>query len=414
MGNGRNTLYSGNTYRHGNMKEQKAIIEAFRKTDVEVRKMALATVVKVRGSSYRSPGARMLISDDGKWVGSISGGCLEGDALRKARKVMSEQSPMTVTYDTREDSNQNLGIGLGCNGIIDVLIEPVSTRGVHNPIALFERILSSGEPVALATVFSNTPYQGEKFLIDAKQQALVPFSQADLMEVVLPDLSKVFESKRSEAKQYNFRGDTLEIFVELIQPSISLMIFGGGFDARPVSQLAKTMGWYVTVTDECVAHIAPVFFPAADKLSLCSREFVDRDFNITPFTACVLMSHNYEYDRDVLKKLLSSPAPYIGILGPRKRFEKMLDEFTAEGLTLSGDDFHRIHAPIGLDIGAEAPDEIALSIVSEIQGKFANRSGGFLKYRNAPIHQRDGKSDQVFKQVYLSSEESRERKANGE
>ena len=157
------------------------------------------------------------------------------------------------------------------------------------------------------------------------------------------------------------------------------------------------------VTDECVAHIVPIFFPTADKLSLCQREFIDRDFNITSFTACVLMSHNYEYDRDVLKKLIPSPSPYIGILGPRKRFDKMVEEFAEQGVRLSNDDLHRIHSPIGLDIGAETPDEIALSIVSEIQGKFANRSGGFLKYRNAPIHHRDSKNDQVFKQVYLDN-----------
>jgi xanthine dehydrogenase accessory factor len=152
-----------------------------------------------------------------------------------------------------------------------------------------------------------------------------------------------------------------------------------------------------------VAHIAPVFFPTADKLSLCQREFIDRDFDITPYTACVLMSHNYDYDRDVLKKLLGSPTPYIGILGPRKRFDKMAEEFSAQGIVLSQHDLHRIHSPIGLDIGAEAPDEIAVSIIAEIQGKFANRSGGFLKYRNAPIHQRDQQSDQVFKQVYLAT-----------
>ena len=116
------------------------------------------------------------------------------------------------------------------------------------------------------------------------------------------------------------------------------------------------------------------------------------------------MSHNYEYDRDVLRKLLSSPSPYIGILGPRKRFDKMIAEFEKENIRLSSEDLHRIHSPFGLDIGAEAPDEIALSIISEIQGKFANRSGGFLKYRNAPIHHRDSRSDQVFKQVYLADQ----------
>src|SRR5690349_11989789 len=114
------------------MKEQKAIVEAFRKTNPGLHKAALATVVKVRGSSYRSPGARMLITDDGKWVGSISGGCLEGDALRKARQVMTNRKPMTVTYDTREESNQNLGIGLGCNGVIDVLIEPIDPNESNN------------------------------------------------------------------------------------------------------------------------------------------------------------------------------------------------------------------------------------------------------------------------------------------
>jgi len=160
----------------------------------------------------------------------------------------------------------------------------------------------------------------------------------------------------------------------------------------------------VTVTDECVSHIAPVFFPAADKLLLCQRDFIDRDFNITPYTACILMSHSYDYDRDVLKKIIHSPTPYIGILGPRKRFEKMKEEFSSIGINLTEKDLHRIHSPIGLDIGAEAPDEIAVSIIAEIQSKFSDRSGGFLKYNPGPIHQRDLKSNEVFKQVYLGNE----------
>src|SRR5215212_7004711 len=118
------------------MKEFKTILREYAKVDTAARKAALATVVRVRGSSYRSPGARMLITDDGKWVGSISGGCLEGDALRKARQVMTSQKPMTITYDTREDSNQNLGIGLGCNGVIDVLIEPIIEANDNNAVAL--------------------------------------------------------------------------------------------------------------------------------------------------------------------------------------------------------------------------------------------------------------------------------------
>ncbi len=384
------------------MKEQKSLVEAYRNTDLNARQAALATVVRVRGSSYRSPGARMLITDDGKWVGSISGGCLEGDALRKARQVMISGKPLTVTYDTSEESNQHLGIGLGCNGIIDVLIEPLAGHTDTNPIDLFEQLVSSDEPVALATVFASSRFTGEKLLINAEGQAQANFSSTELTEVVVHDLQNVFESKRSEAREYVVDGEKISVFLELIQPAIRVIIFGGGFDARPVSQLAKALGWHVSITDECVAHIAPLFFPSADKLSLCQREFVDREFAVTPYTACILMSHNYEYDKDVLRKIMRSEAPYIGILGPRKRFDKMLAEFAAEGIHPTANDLQRIHSPIGLDIGAEAPDEIAVSIVAEIQGKFSNRSGGFLKYRSGPIHQREPGGDDVFKQIHLS------------
>ena len=349
----------------------------------------------------------MLITDDGRWVGSISGGCLEGDALRKARQVMTDKNPMTVTYDTREESNQNLGIGLGCNGVIDVFIEPIGNEATHNdPIRLFEEFENTKEPLALATIFSGQGI-GEKFLISTTGKEISLFTSEYLNSAIRSDLVQIFDSKRSEAKKYVIAGKEVEVFIELIQPSISLIIFGGGFDARPVSELAKSLGWNVAVTDECVAHIAPVFFPTADQLSLCSREFVDRDFEITPYTACVLMSHNYEYDRDVLKKLVNTSTPYIGILGPRKRFDKMIEEFAIQNIQLEETDFHRIHSPIGLDIGAEAPDEIALSIISEIQSKFSNRSGGFLKYNSGPIHQRDLNSDQVFKQVYLDTKPSK-------
>lgn len=384
------------------MKDFKAILEAFRKVDTTKQKAAVATVVRVRGSSYRSPGARMLITDDGKWVGSISGGCLEGDALRKARQVMIDRKPMTVTYDTREESNQNLGIGLGCNGVIDVLIEPVLTAESANPVKLYDQITAIQSPVALATVFSGGLATGEKLLLQ-NQMVTDGFTSRELSRQVLKDLEQQIATGHSEAKTYEASGVKYEVFIEFIQPGIQLIIFGGGFDARPVSALAKSMGWEVQVTDECAAHIAPLFFPGADKLSLCQRQFIDRDFTITPYTACVLMSHNYEYDRDVLRKLLSSPAPYIGILGPRKRFDKMHDELMKEGMDV--DAHHaRIHSPIGLDIGAEAPDEISVSIIAEIQGKFTNRSGGFLKYRSGPIHTRDSGTDQVFKQMYLHAE----------
>lgn len=386
------------------MREFKAILAEYNKAGLSDRKAAIATVVQVRGSSYRSPGARMLITDDGKWVGSISGGCLEGDALRQARLVMLSGLPQTVTYDTREDSNQNLGIGLGCNGVIDVLIEPIIS-GDHHLRSLFEQIATSQTPLALATIFSGDKLSiGQKLLCSEREVLHCNIDDNLVREKVAYDLKELFRSNASKGKRYHGLNGEADVFVELIQPAVSLIIFGGGFDARPVSNLAKSLGWDVTVTDECVAHIAPVFFPTADKLSLCQRSFIDRDFKITPYTACILMSHNYEYDRDVLKKLIDSETPYIGILGPRKRFDKMLDEYRISGIELSAGVLSRIHSPIGLDIGAEAPDEIAVAIVAEIQAKFSNRPGGHLKFRSGPIHKRDAKSDQVFKQVYINPE----------
>ena len=383
------------------MKELQAICEAYRQIDFSKQKAALATVVQVRGSSYRSPGARMLITDDGKWIGSISGGCLEGDALRKARKVMTDKQAMTFTYDTSDDDNNIFKINLGCNGIIDVLFEPVDPDDGHNPVLLFESLLGLDQSAALATVFSgNHELLGKKILLKNNTLVSQDFTHPAFTRMIEKDLRELLETKKSRAERYEMDGETAEVFIELIQAPIQLIIFGGGFDARPLSQKAKNLGWSVTVTDECVAHIAPIFFPKADSLSLCNREFIDRDFQISSNTACVLMSHNYEYDRDVLKKILPTETPYIGILGPRKRFDKILRDLADQNIQLSNQDWDRIHAPIGLDIGAETPDEIAIAIIAEIMGKFSRRDAGYLKFRSGPIHQRDT-ANQVFKEALL-------------
>lgn len=382
------------------MKEFKTILAEFKKAENSFSKAAVATVVRVRGSSYRSPGARMFITDDGRWVGSISGGCLEGDALRKARQVMNNNKPIVVTYDTREESNQTLGIGLGCNGVIDILIESANMDYALSPVNIFKEVVQLNEVVALATFLSGNSV-GSKVLLNGEGNILSPEVDQLSIDTIRKNLVDVFTTRRSEVRPVMLNNEEVDVFFELIQPAIKLMIFGAGFDARPVSALAKSLGWEVEVTDECVAHIAPVFFPGVDKLSLCERNFIDRDFDVTPYTACVLMSHNYEYDRDVLRKLLATAAPYIGILGPRKRFDKMKDEFSSQGLELSSTDYERIHSPIGLDIGAEAADEIAVSIVAEIQARISGRSGGFLRTRQAPIHERRASTDEVFKYTYF-------------
>ncbi|MEQ9288894.1 MAG: XdhC family protein [Cyclobacteriaceae bacterium] len=384
------------------MKEFKTILDTYREVDLSTRKAALATVVQVKGSSYRSPGARMLMLDNGRWVGSISGGCLEGDALRKARKVILSNTAQTVTYDTSNDEDNQLGIGLGCNGIIDILIEPINPNEETNPIKHIETFLGFKNYGVVASVFESKHdniHVGDKCILTPDGRLLS--SNAFLKNKVADQMDSTLESHKSETIFCN--ENSLGVFYEIIQPAIDLLIFGGGFDAKPVTELAKVLGWNVTVSDECVAHLIPVNFPKADNMVSCQREYVSQEFDVSPFTAIVLMSHNLNYDKEVLKQVIQSDAPYIGILGPKKRADKLLQHLQDCNINIAPETKQKLHYPIGLDIGAETPDEIAVSIIAEIQAKFNNRNGGFLKYRKGPIHHKDGADDQVFKQVYLKN-----------
>ncbi|WP_310588403.1 XdhC family protein [Larkinella terrae] len=312
--------------------EFQQLIQAYRKTDFSQRKAALATVVGLSGSGYRRPGARMYITDDGQWIGAISGGCLEGDALRKAREVMQTRQARLVTYDTSNPEGENFGIGLGCNGVLDVLIQAIDPEDSENPLETLDRVMQERRPLRF--------------------------------ETTLPDGAG--------------------IFVEELKPDIQLLVFGGGYDAVPLVQLAKQLGWRVVVTDDCVAHLQPRRFGVADEMLAVQRDDIRQQIPIDAYSAAVLISHNFKYDRSVLRELLQTNIPYIGLLGPKKRGDALLDEVS--DLVTTRDE-KRLFWPIGLDVGADNPPEIALSILAEIQAVFRKTSAQPLKFKNAPIHQ---------------------------
>jgi xanthine dehydrogenase accessory factor len=376
------------------MHEFQKIIQAYERVNFSQQKAALATVVKVQGSSYRRPGARMLMTDDGRWTGAISGGCLEGDALRKARQAILKGEPNVVTYNTLKDDDANaLGIGLGCNGVIDVLIEPIDPQAVGNPIEMLRAALLYQEVAVLATVYQVdgdlSVQVGERLVLEGNGKVLSRISHSQLAQWVLEDAKDAAATEVSATKMYSLGISTVEVFVEVIRPSIHLLIFGGGYDAIPVARLAKNVDWRVTVTDDCVAHLAPKRFPDADAVVHAPREQVLDLLPINRYCAAVLMSHNYKYDLAVLKHLLTTDIRYIGILGPKKRGDKLMQELEASGFLLSPEQVSRLHNPVGLDIGAETPEEIALSILAEVQAHFTQRPGGSLKWIDGPIHQRD-------------------------
>ena len=372
------------------MKEFQKIVEAYDNLDFKERKAALATVVKIQGSSYRRPGARMLMTDDGRWVGAISGGCLEGDALRRSREVILEGKPRVVTYDTTDDeSAQSLGVGLGCNGIIDVIIEPIDESSSSNPIDLLKTFLANRASAALASIYNiEGEFQaavGQRMMRKAKQEVQNMIQDPILAELIEKDLVKIQNTGQSLSKVYHTERGRAEVFLEAMNPALHLIVFGGGYDAVPVTKLAREIGWQVTVTDDCIAHLSPKRFPDADDIVPIDRHEVAQKLAIDAYTAALLISHNYKYDLAVLESLLDTDLRYIGILGPQKRAVKMFNALKEKG-KLKASDYQRIHGPVGLNIGAETPDEIALSIIAEIQAKFSGRPGNFLKDLEGPIH----------------------------
>jgi xanthine/CO dehydrogenase XdhC/CoxF family maturation factor len=374
------------------MNEFERIVDAYEKIDLRTKRTALATVVKLSGSSYRRPGARMLMTEDGHWWGAISGGCLEGDALRKARKAILDGKSTLVTYDTmNDDSAMNLGVGLGCNGIIDVLIEPLANDGSADAITMLKATQEFKESAVIATVFATQGIDvpiGSRLLLlpNGKIESNLP--NLELKQLVELDVRTILPARKSENRTYTLAEGEVEMFLEAIQPSIQLYIFGGGYDAVPVTVLAKNLGWKVIVADDCPAHLSPKRFASAEATLCVPRDQVAEKIIVTNYTVAVLMSHNYKFDLAVLKQLIKTDIQYIGLLGPKKRFRKMQDELSEEGIVLSERDLARIYSPIGLDLGAETPEEIALSIIAEIQAHFQGKTAGFLKTKQGYIHDR--------------------------
>jgi xanthine dehydrogenase accessory factor len=370
------------------MKELEDIVKAFDIAQQQDKQTALATVVQVEGSSYRKAGARMLVTEDGELTGAISGGCLEGDALRKARLAMAEQQPMLVTYDTTDDDDAKLGVGLGCNGIIHILIEPIFTDRPNHPINLFKKFLSKRQNAVVITLFSlvdRKAAQPGTCLFLTGEELISNCATEALKDELLNDAKSVLQEGRSATKVYQGESE-LTGFVELLKPAVSLLVFGAGNDTIPLVQMAAVLGWYTTVIDGRANYAVSSRFPLAKKVLLAKPDEALGQVNIDSRTVAVLMTHNYNYDLAMLRQLLPLQLPYIGSLGPKKKLHRMLDELLDAGVDITSNQLQRVYGPTGLDIGAETSEEIALSILSEIQAVLQQREGKALRDRPTVIH----------------------------
>jgi len=384
------------------MKEIRDIIKAFDEAQRSGKQTALATVVHVEGSSYRRPGARMLIEDDGQLTGAISGGCLEGDALRKALLVMTEKRSKLVTYDTMDDDDAKFGVGLGCNGIIQVLIEPINEEDPNNPIKFLKAVNEKRQQSVLVTLFSlqdkKDPQYGTCLLV--KEDKAVLEATPVLKDVLIHDAEEVMINQVSSFKNYISNDHDLTAFIEVIKPPVSVMIIGAGNDVIPLVDMAEILGWETTVIDGRANYAKKERFASACQVLVSKPEQVLDQIEIDERTIFLLMTHNYNYDKAMLKQLLQKNVTYIGMLGPKKKRERILNEFKDEGLVFTEQQLSVLHSPVGLDIGAETSEEIALSILSEVQALFAGRDVESLRTIKEVIHPR---SATMIEEVNLTS-----------
>ena len=375
------------------MKELQDIVAAFEKVDSCSKTSALATIVKVLGSTYRRPGARMLITPDCQIVGSISGGCLEGDVFDHAQQVMVSSEPILVKYDTTSADDIVWGLGLGCNGMVQVLIEHLTQQNEPSSMAFLAECFRQRQMGVIVTVFriegQVRTKVGARLMLHQNGTVISNIEDSNLATGILDDAYEALRTSRSKVKEYQLLGGSAEIFIEVIQPPVPLVIFGAGHDAIPLVRFAKELGWHVTVVDSRPAYATLGRFPLLDAAVISRPESIHESVTVNNHTVAVVMTHNYMHDREILRTLLLSPLRYLGILGPKSRTERLLQELREEGIIPTNEHLLKFYGPIGLDIGADAPEELALAIVAEIQAVLTNRLGGFLRDRKEPIHDSD-------------------------
>jgi xanthine dehydrogenase accessory factor len=369
------------------MKELNDIVSAYDKAILHNKKMVLATVVRVDGSSYRRPGARMLVTDDSKITGAISGGCLEGDALEKALFAMATGENKLITYDSTGEDDIQFGLHLGCNGVVHILFEPIKKEDPQNPVELLRLISNAGEEAVLVTLFSLKKIQPGTRLLYLKNH--MHSSLDEPVESLLTEpVSIAFDEKQSAFLDLDTEQGNCTAFIEWIERPVSLVIAGAGNDIQPLVEIAVMLGWSVTVVDGRFHYTMPERFPGAAKVLYSRPADILSQIKTDSQTVFLLMSHNYNYDLGFLKQIVQQEFGYIGLLGPAQKRDRILSDMQDQGIHLKEDQLSKIHGPAGLDIGAENATEIAVSIAAEVKAFLSARSGAPLKLKKESIHNR--------------------------
>lgn len=351
-----------------------SLVSRYRQLAAQSVPLVLATVVEALGSTYRKAGARMLISRDGRFHGLIGGGCFEGDLYEQTQAVFASGEPRLLFYDMRAPGDALWGLGLGCNGAVRILLQRLDDAGRDTTIEQLADTLQRD----VATVCI-TPCDGP----DAGRSLLA--GAADTLESIAAD-AVVAEARAVAAlgQPALVRHGDVTVFYDCIQPRPRLLLIGAGADATPIVNLATQLDWRVLLVDQRPAYADATRFPAAEAVIHAHPEALPASVNGKRVDAVVLMTHNIDYDARYLQQLVKLPCRYLGLLGPRARRDQL---FAQAGLnpTVFGE---RLHTPVGLDIGGQSPESIALSLVSEIHAVLHERDARPLRDQRQPIQTR--------------------------
>lgn len=357
-------------------KETAEILSRLAELTAAGRRAALATVVRIVGSGYRRPGAKFLIEETGATLGSVSGGCLEADVREIAKAVLETGRPSLRHYSTGADEDVVWGLGLGCNGLVDVFIQPATEGPLAELAASLRELLAGDAPFALLTVVDGEGL-GAMLMLGPGGEAHGSLGSADFDRLAVEQARTLLPGGRSTVHKVDGRG----VFIEVLPPPPHLIVCGAGDDARPLVAYAADAGFRVTVIDHRPALLDAAWFPQAAQRLLARPE--DPGIILPPAerSLAVVKSHSLSHDREWARRLLAAGLPYVGMLGPRDRTETILREIGGGPA-----EAERVFGPVGLDLGADGPRQVAFSIVAELLAFVAQREPRHLSQRKEAIH----------------------------